>query len=75
MKFENIRHKKLRARMLEHGMKQADLAEQLGIRVQCLSAKMCGDRPFTLKNALDTCDALDIPYSEIRDYFELSGSE
>lgn len=75
MKFEGIKHRKLRARMLECGMKQSDLAERLGIRVQCLSAKMCGDRPFTLIEALDTCDALDIPYSEIRDYFELSSSE
>lgn len=61
--------KKLKARMKELGMTQADLAGKVGLATPTLCQKLNNVRPFSLPQAEKVALALDISAQELASYF------
>lgn len=66
MKFN---HSKLLGRIREYGFTQEQLAEAIGISKNTLSAKLNNQFYFTAKEIYAICEVLNIPTSEIGEYF------
>lgn len=66
MKFN---HSKLLGRIRECGFTQEQLAKAIGISKATLSAKLNNQFYFTAKEMYDICEVLNIPLSEISEYF------
>lgn len=66
MKFN---HSKLLGRIRECGFTQEQLAEAIGISKNTLSAKLNNQFYFTAKEIYAICEILNIPVSEISEYF------
>lgn len=66
MKFN---HSKLLGRIRECGFTQAQLAAAINISKATLSAKLNGQFYFTAIEIYSICDVLNIPTSEIGEYF------
>ena len=66
MKFN---HSKLLGRIRECGFTQKQLAKAIGINKATLSAKLNNRFYFTAKEMYDICEVLNIPLSEISEYF------
>lgn len=64
-----FKHSKLRGRIAECGTTQAQLAAEIGINKSSLSQKLNGNFSFTASEMLAICKALNIPKSEISEYF------
>ena len=62
-------YSKLLGRIRECGFTQAELAKKIGINKGTLSAKLNNQFFFTTKEILAIGTALNIPKSEIGDYF------
>lgn len=60
---------KLRGRMGERRITQADLAKLLGLRVCSVNQKLNGRRKFSLDEAKKVADYLEIPDSEFVSFF------
>lgn len=60
---------KLKGRMVECGMTQADLASALGLSQATVSQKLSGTRPIFLSEADKIAEVLAIPDAEFRSYF------
>lgn len=63
---------KLRAKMKEHETEQAVLAELLEISSSFFNKKINGKSDFTMTEMYSICRELDIPESEVGDYFNLT---
>ena len=61
--------KRLRYRMLDFEMTQAELARATGISEATLTSRMQGRHPFTLWEVAAICKVLDIPVSDIPEVF------
>ena len=66
MKFN---HSKLLGRIRECGFTQEQLAKAIGISKASLSAKLNNQFYFTAKDMYSICEVLNIPTSEIGEYF------
>ena len=66
MKFN---HSKLLGKIRECGFTQEQLAEAIGISKTTLSAKLKNQFYFTAKEMYAICEVLNIPTSEIGEYF------
>ena len=66
MKFN---HSKLLGRMKECGFTQEKLAQEIGINKGTLSVKLNSQFYFTSKEMSAICDVLNIPVTEIGEYF------
>lgn len=66
MKFN---HSKLLGRIRECGFTHEQLAKAIGITKATLSAKLNGHFYFLAKEMYAICDVLNIPISEIGEYF------
>lgn len=66
MKFN---HSKLLGRIRECGFTQEQLAKAIGISQATLGAKLKGNFYFTAIEMYSICDVLNIPTSEIGEYF------
>ncbi len=62
-------YSKLRGRIRECGLTQAQLAESIGIHKGTLSAKLNGQFAFTADEMLSIGAKLNIPENEIGSYF------
>ncbi len=62
-------YSKLRGRMAECGITQAQLAEKIGINKCTLSVKINGQYAFGNDEIIAICKVLDIPHVEISKYF------
>ena len=62
-------YSKLLGRMKERGITQEQLAKEIGKDKSTVNAKLNGKYAFTTKEIDDICKVLDIPNSEIGDYF------
>lgn len=62
-----MRYAKLKGRMVEENMTQAEMAEKIGISLSALNAKMSGKREFTVQEAAMICQLLKI--EEPKEYF------
>ncbi len=58
---------KLRARIVEKGKTQKEIAVEIGISPMTLSRKLTGKREFRLSEIINLCKCLDI--EDPRDYF------
>ena len=66
MKFD---YSKLRGKMAERGVTQAQLAEKIGINKCTLNVKMNGQYAFGNDEIISICKVLGIPHVEISKYF------
>ena len=66
MKFN---HSKLLGRIRECGFTQMELAKMIGMSKTTLSAKLNNQFYFSAKDIYSICCVLDIPTSEIGEYF------
>lgn len=66
MKFN---HSKLLGRIRECGFTQEQLAKAIGISKTTLNAKLNNQFYFQAKEMYDICVVLNIPFSEIGEYF------
>jgi len=64
-----LKYAKLRGRMIEMGVTQADIAKALGVSKQAVSKKFTGSCGFSQKDILKICDLLDIAIEEIGSFF------
>lgn len=64
-----MRYAKLRGRMREKDVTQAEMASLLGITPTGLYKKLKGEAPFKIDEAFKIFRALDLPESEMRLYF------
>ena len=64
-----LNSRKLKARMVELGLTQKDVAEALSVNRSTASLKLNGRRPLYIEDAEKLCDLLRIPASEISAYF------
>lgn len=62
-------YSKLRGRMVERGVTQAQLAEKIGINKATLSVKLNGRYGFVTDEILSICKELGIHTEEISNYF------
>jgi len=60
---------KLKARLVEKGLRQSDLAKRLGISVQALNRKLNGISDFRLSELEEIAKALDIDEHQYNEYF------
>ena len=60
---------KLKGRMREKDMTQAEMASLLGITPTGLYKKLKGEAPFKIDEAFKIFTALDLPETELRSYF------
>jgi len=60
---------KIKARLVEKGLKQSDLAKCLGISVQSLNRKLNGVSDFRLSELEEIAKALDIDEHQYNEYF------
>lgn len=60
---------KIKARLVEKGLKQSDLAKYLGISVQSLNRKLNGVSDFRLSELEEIAKILDIDEQQYREYF------
>lgn len=60
---------KIKARMIEHGLTQKDLAKALDIATPTMSQKLNNVRPMYLKEADILADILDIGTMQFGEYF------
>ena len=67
--MKTVKYPKLRGRMTEKGVTQADLAQCLGISVQATSKKLTGVYGFSQKDILKICNMLDISLDQIGSFF------
>ena len=73
------RHIKLRHLMEEHDILQTDLADITGRRLNYITDRMTGTRPWTIQDIYNICDYFNglspdtIPYDHIHEYFPLMG--
>lgn len=70
---EILRYAKLKGRMAEYNMSQAELADKVGISLSAMNAKMNDSREFTVKEAKVICETLDI--DDPKGYFLLIKSQ
>lgn len=61
--------RKLRVRMTEFELTQADVADMAGMRSNTLSTRMTGFRPWTSDEITAVARVLEIPNAEIGAYF------
>lgn len=64
-----INSNKIKARMVECGLVQSDIAKVLGIQQSTANQKLNNVRPLTLSEAGKLQDVLKIPDSEFANYF------
>lgn len=62
-------HSKLRGRIRELGMTEADVAQRIGITGTSFSKKMSGKNKFVQTEIKKMIDLLDIPVEEVSTYF------
>ncbi len=62
-------YSKLLGRIKQKGFTQETLAKHIGINPGVMSMKLNNLTPFKQKEMFAICDALDIPISEIGEYF------
>lgn len=60
---------KLRGRMTEKGVTQADIAAYLGVSVQTVSKKLTGVYGFSQEDIIKICELLDISITDIGLFF------
>lgn len=60
---------KIKARLVEKGLKQSDLAKQLGISLPALNRKLNGISDFRLSELEEIAKILDIDEHQYKDYF------
>lgn len=60
---------KIKARLVEKGLKQSDLAKQLGISPQSLNRKLNGISDFRLSELEEIAKVLDIDEHQYKEYF------
>ena len=65
----NFNHSKLLGRIRECGFTQMELAKMIGMSKTTLSAKLNNQFYFSAKDIYSICRVLDIPTSEIGEYF------
>ena len=64
-----INSSKLRGRIYEMYKTQTAFANAIGMLPQSVSMRLTGDTEFSREDIFTWCKALDIPTSEIGDYF------
>lgn len=64
-----INSSKLRGRIVEKYKTQTAFANAIGMLPQSVSMRLTGDTEFSREDVFVWCKALDIPTSEIGDYF------
>lgn len=64
-----INSRKIKARMVEKGLTQKDIANVMGIRTPTVSQKINNIRPMYLKEAEKIVEALEIPLEDFSLYF------
>lgn len=62
-------YSKLRGKIAERGMTNTRVAEACRIRKGTFSQKINNHSEFTQEEIVSICDALQIPYSDVHDYF------
>lgn len=60
---------KIKARLVEKGLKQSDLAKRLGISLPALNRKLNGISDFRLSELEEIAKILDINEHQYKDYF------
>ena len=65
--------RKLRIRMYEYGISQANLAERMGCSVTYIANRFSAKNPFSLNDIYFIIDILEIPKTEVLDYFPENG--
>lgn len=63
------KYRKLKSRILEASYTQGEIAENLGMSMSYMSKRFVGKEAFALSHVYAICDMLEIPYSEIPEYF------
>lgn len=61
--------RKLKAKMVELGITQTDLAKRLGLAAPTVCQKINNIRPFSLKEADEVAEILHISDADFRTYF------
>lgn len=62
-------HCKLRARLMELGISQGDIAKLLGISPSHCSHMFTGVRPWDTRMMYQVMDYLDVPYDQLHAFF------
>ena len=65
----NLDHSKLKGRIVERYGTQHRFAEAFGISIVQMSAKMRNRSSFSVRDILKICKMLEIPTSQIGDFF------
>ena len=60
-----MEYPKLKAKRVEHGLTQADLADKLGVDISTYNAKEQGKRDFTIKEILQLLNILQCKFEDI----------
>ncbi len=69
IKPRTIPFRELRVLILKRGYYAKDIARMLNMSEANFSAKLNGKSPWRLEEAYRICEVLDIPYSDIPQYF------
>lgn len=64
-----VNSNKLKGRIVEKGMTQADVAKALGIATPTVSQKINNVRAMYLQEAFKIAELLDIPDKQFKEYF------
>lgn len=67
--FQEIPYWKLRGRFHSCGFRDQDIANAIGIRIDTISKRMNGHKPWTSKEIAAICELLDIRQDEIGELF------
>jgi len=67
-----VNTQKILGRIRERGVRQGEIAAELGIKQSTLSLKINNKRPFFLEEAIKLASILDIQGSEFVSYFFIS---
>lgn len=60
---------KIKARMVEMGFTQSEVAQKIGMNQSTLSLKLSGKRPLSINEAENICKILDIGNENFGEYF------
>lgn len=66
-----MKYNMLRAKMAEHEYSQAALAQEIGISVQSMNAKLNGHKQFKLQELKAICEVLKIQPNKIAIFFDV----
>lgn len=64
-----VKTKKIKGKIVEAGMTQAELAHQMGMSAPTLSLKLRGERPFSLVEAEKIIELLHLPREAVMELF------